>query len=114
MFALITPPIKAKYSNCVNDVEYVVIKNGTKFEDCGSVEMEMRNGEVDVKNIKDGKVGPTPDERRRGKKRSEESDNSGNLNIKMDFNKGRNLVGRPRWNGWLEFMSVNICWLQDG
>ena len=63
--------------------------NGTKHEDCGSVEVEMRNGEV---GVKDGEVGWTPVVRRRKGASSEESDISENLNVMMDINQGRSLV----------------------
>ena len=55
----------------------------TKLGDCGSVEVEIRNGEMGVKYVKDGAVGWIPVVRKRRKKsaRSEESKSSGNLNV---------------------------------
>ena len=55
----------------------------TKLEDCSSVKVEMRNGEMGVKYVKDEEVGWTSVVRRRKKKsaRSEESESSGNLNV---------------------------------
>ena len=55
------------------------MKDGTKLEDRGSVEVEMRNGEVSVKYEKDGDVGWTPVVKRRRKESvwSEESVSSG-------------------------------------
>ncbi len=48
--------------------EYEDIREDAKLEDCGSVEVEMRNGEMGVKYVKDGEVGWTPVVRRRRKK----------------------------------------------
>ena len=36
--------------------EYEDVWGDTKLEDCGSVEVEMRNGEMVVKYVKDGEV----------------------------------------------------------
>ena len=71
--------------------EHEVIKDGTMLEDCGTVEVEMRNGEVDVKYEKDGEVVWIPVVR---KKKTEESNSSWHLNVLMDLNKERkkNLV----------------------
>ena len=53
--------IKGKYSCSVEEPEkYEVIKDSIKLESCGSVEMEMRNGEVGVKYEKNGAVDWTP------------------------------------------------------
>ena len=46
-------------------LEYEDIQTETKLEDCAPVEMEMRNGEVGMKYVKDGKAGWTPVVRRR-------------------------------------------------
>ena len=55
-----------------------------------SVEVEMRNGEMGVKYVKDGAVGWTPVVRRKKKSaRSEASESSGNLNVN---DKRRSLV----------------------
>ena len=34
--------------------EYDDVQGDTKLEDCGSVEVKIRNGEMDVKYVKDG------------------------------------------------------------
>ena len=54
------------------------------LENCSSVEVELWNGEIGVKYVKDGDVGWIPVVRRRRKKcaRSEESDSSGYVNDK--------------------------------
>ena len=58
------------------------------LEDCGSVVVEMRNGEM---GVRDREVGWTPVVRRRRNKSawSEESESSGNLNVN---DKRRSLV----------------------
>ena len=54
----------------------------TKLEDCGSVEVEMRNWEIDMKYVMNGEVGWTLAVRRRKKNaRSEESVSNRNLNV---------------------------------
>ena len=87
-------PHRREYSCSVEEPgKYEVIKDGTKLENCGSVEVEMRNGEVAVKYEKDGKVDWTPVMRRRKKSvRSKENDSSGNLNVMINLNKGRSLL----------------------
>ena len=40
------------------------IQTETKWEDCALVEVEMRNGEVGMKYVKDGEAGWTPVVRR--------------------------------------------------
>ena len=64
----------------------------------GSMEVAMRNGEMDVKYVKDGEVGWTPDVRRWRKKstRSEENESSGNLNMN---NKRRSMVRYRKVDG---------------
>ena len=42
---------RAKYEDVLGD---------TKLEDCGSVNVEMRNGEMGVKCVKDGELGWRP------------------------------------------------------
>ena len=62
-------------------LEYEDIHTETKLEDCASVEVEMRNGEVGMKYMKDGEVGWTPVVVRRKKSaRSKDGDESENLN----------------------------------
>ena len=60
MQKLSTPgvPNEGKYSCSIEEPgEYKVIEDGTKLEDCGSVEVGMRNGEVGVKHVKNRVVG---------------------------------------------------------
>ena len=89
---MVTPkaaPIEEKSASSAGElVEYENVQEDTKLEDCGSV--DMRNGEMGVKYVKDGEV-RTPVVRRRRKKsaRSEESESSGNLNLN---DKRRSLV----------------------
>ena len=76
-------PIEGKSARSAGELEeYEDVQGDTKLEDCGCVEVEMRNGEMGVKYVKDGEVGCTPVVRRRKKiARSEESESSGNLNV---------------------------------
>ena len=77
------------------------IQAETKLENCTSVEVEMRNGEVGVKSVKDGKAGWTPMVRRRRKTSawSEDGNNSGNLNVGLYLIEGRSLVRNREVNG---------------
>ena len=40
--------------------EYEDVQGGTKLDDCGYVEVEMRNGMMGEKYVKDGEVSWTP------------------------------------------------------
>ena len=61
-------------------LEYEDIQTETKLEDCALVEVEMRNGEVGMKYVKDGEARWTSVVRRKTSARSDDGDNSGNLN----------------------------------
>ena len=65
------------------------------------VEVEMRNSEVGMKYVKDGEVRWTPVVRKRRKMsvrnaRSEDGDNSGNSNVRLNLIEGRKSLVRYR------------------
>ena len=93
-------PIEGKSASSAGELEEYEDTGSTKLEDCSSMEVEMRNREMGVKNVKDGEVGWTSIVRRRRKKiaRSEESESSGNLNVN---NKKRSLVRHRKVEGIL-------------
>ena len=71
------PPSREDLPSSARKLEkYKNVQVYAKLEDCSSVEVEMRNGEMGLKNVKDGEVGWTPVVRRRKKKSawSEESE----------------------------------------
>ena len=89
MVTLKAVPIEKKSASSSRELEeYEAIQGDTKPVDCGSVVVEMMNGEMDVKYVKDGKVGWIPVVRRRRKK-NDRSKSIGNLNVN---NKRRTLV----------------------
>ena len=72
-------------------LEYEDIQTETKLDDCASVAVVMRNGEVGMKYVRDGELGWILVVRRRKKKSagSVDGDDSGNSNIKLNLIEGR-------------------------
>ena len=73
------------------------MQGDTRLEDCSSMGVEIRNGKMGVKNVKDGEVGWTQVVRRRKKSsRSEKTESCGNLNVN---DKRRSLVRYRKVDG---------------
>ena len=100
-------PIEGKSASSARELEeYVGVEGDTKLEDCGFVEVEMRNGEMGIKYITDGEVGWTLVMRRRRKMsaRSKEIVSSRNLNVN---DKRRSLV---RYRLVIFFLFLGKLW----
>ena len=66
MVTLRAAPIEGESACSARELEEdEAVRRDTELEDCGSVEVEMSNGKMGVKYVKDGEVGWTPVVRRR-------------------------------------------------
>ena len=85
MITLKAAPIEEKSANSSGELEVCEhVQGDTKLEDSSSVELKVRNREMGVKYVRDEEVGLTPVVRwrRETSASSEESESSGNLNVK--------------------------------